>query len=171
MSRFNAPARPRFAALASVVLICTAQAASSGADVGAPLSLSTAAARDAIDHTNAVAEKTLELPDRAATDRRVIWFPLYFVFDDKGCLAGIYDMENLSKLNASCASGHPTFADVFGRDAKVQGESGAGLVVIAAPESLAHMCEPCSRARAAVEDELRRKNLHAQVQTADLQIY
>lgn len=147
------------------------RAATPEAQGTARLTITTAVARDVIDRTNAVAEKTLELPERASKDRRVIWFPLYFVFDDKGCLAGIYDMDNLSKLSSSCVSSYPTFTDVFGANAKAQRHSGVGLVVIAAPESLSSMCEPCGRARAAVDEELERKKLRAEVRTADLQIY
>ncbi len=152
------------------LILCLAQIASAPVAADAPLSLTTAVARDLIDRTNAIATKTMAA-EQAASNPRAIWFPLYFVFDDKGCLAGIYDMENLPKLSAICPRGHPTFTDVFGAAARAHWESGTGLVVIAAPESLANMCEPCGRARAVVEDELQRKKLRAQVRTADLQIY
>ena len=144
--------------------------ASAAGGSAATLALTTASARAAIDRTHAVAARTVSMPDQAKTDPRVIWFPLFFVFDADDCLVGVYELDNLSQLSTTCAPDHPTFGDVFGRDAKSPRHGNAGLVVIATPASLAAMCEPCGRARTAIEDELRRTGSQAQVAMADFQV-
>lgn len=154
--------------LAMLLASMLATALASAAVPDQTLSVTGVALRDAMDRVHSVEQRTVTLPAGAERDQRVIWFPLFLVFDGKGCLTGVYELEHLAKLTTACASGNPTFADVFGAAAKRPFAPGKVLVLVAVPQAYRARCAPCGRAHAAVVDELVDKGIAADVATIDL---
>lgn len=161
---------PRFAfrrLLALAVLV----SATAMAGANSRLALTTAEVRAAMARTHAVERGTVTLDERAKRDPRVMWFPLYFVFDHDGCLAGVYDFDNLSRLAVDCAVENPHFGDVFA-GATMPAPSGSdALVLVAMPEALVASCDACQQADATIGAALARSGIHARVEHVDLQVF
>lgn len=154
--------------LATILSSLLAAGLAGAAERGATLSVTGSGLRAAMDRVHSVEQQTVTLPKGAERDQRVIWFPLFLVFDGKGCLTGIYELEKLAQLTTTCAKGSPTFADVFGAAAKRPFAYGKVLVLVAVPQAYLAKCEPCRRAHPAVVAELIDKGIAADVATIDL---